>query len=98
MPLLIMALLPLVTFRKFSLLVALLFLFKLSNCTHLKRILTSRSQVVYVSATFPYLVLLILMVRGVTLPGAMDGIKFYLTPKWELLKTFKVRMASWNSN
>ena len=48
-------------------------------------------QVVYVTATFPYLVLMILLVRGATLPGAGEGIKFYLIPDWNKLLTFKVK-------
>lgn len=50
----------------------------------------SCAQVVYFTATFPYVVLTILFVRGVTLEGAFTGITYYLTPQWDKILEAKV--------
>lgn len=47
-------------------------------------------QVVWVTATLPYAVLLTLLVRGATLPGAWRGIVFFLQPDWEKLTSTAV--------
>ncbi|XP_077991178.1 sodium- and chloride-dependent glycine transporter 1-like [Glandiceps talaboti] len=50
----------------------------------------SSGRVMYFTATFPYVVLVILLIRGATLPGAAKGLKFFLIPKWESLLNLKV--------
>ena len=47
-------------------------------------------QAVYFTATFPYIILVILFIRGVTLTGADKGIEFYIIPEWEKLLEPKV--------
>ncbi|KAI5646570.1 sodium:neurotransmitter symporter family domain-containing protein [Phthorimaea operculella] len=50
----------------------------------------SAGKVVYFTALFPYVMLTALLIRGVTLEGAIDGIIFYLQPDWEVLLQPKV--------
>jgi len=50
----------------------------------------SSGKVVYFTATFPYVVLLVLLVMGLTLPGAEQGLYYLFVPKWEKLASFTV--------
>ena len=51
-------------------------------------------KVVYVTSTLPYVVLLALFIRGVTLEGAIDGIIYYIKPDLEKLARAKASTKS----
>lgn len=51
-------------------------------------------QVVYFTAVFPYFILLALLINNVQLPGATDGILYFVTPVWDKLFEVKVRLST----
>ncbi|XP_019959998.2 sodium- and chloride-dependent GABA transporter 2-like [Paralichthys olivaceus] len=54
----------------------------------------STGKVVYVTAVFPYVMLVILLVRGLTLPGAWQGVVYYLYPEPSRLADLEVWMEA----
>jgi len=60
----------------------------------LRKGVSSSGKVAYFTAIFPYVVMLIMLVRGLTLPGAEKGLKFFFTPQWEKLGSLKVWYAA----
>lgn len=52
----------------------------------------STGKVVYVTALFPYVIITALFIRGITLPGAIDGIKFYILPDFSKVYDIQVWM------
>ncbi|XP_067652701.1 sodium- and chloride-dependent glycine transporter 1-like [Haliotis asinina] len=51
----------------------------------LLRGIKSLGKVAYFNATFPYVLLLSLLINACLLPGSTDGILYFLTPKWHRL-------------
>lgn len=51
-------------------------------------------KIIWVMAMFPYVILTILFGYGLSLPGAFDGISFYITPQWHMLKEAKIWVAA----
>ncbi|XP_045214812.2 sodium- and chloride-dependent glycine transporter 1-like [Mercenaria mercenaria] len=50
----------------------------------------SLGKVVYVTATAPYVLLTVLLIRGLMLDGAIDGVVWYITPDFEKLASPQV--------
>ena len=53
-------------------------------------------KVVYVTVLVPWLILLLFLLRGVTLPGAVKGLTYYLTPNFAALKNLEVWTAAYS--
>jgi solute carrier family 6 amino acid transporter-like protein 5/7/9/14 len=50
----------------------------------------SSGKAAYFLALFPYVVMITLLIRGATLPGAGEGIRNFFEPQWEELLNPKV--------
>jgi len=53
-------------------------------------------KVVYFTVTIPWIILIIFVIRGLTLPGALEGLKYYLTPQFSALLNPKVWLAAYS--
>ena len=52
-------------------------------------------KIVMITVPLPLVLLLLLAIRGLTLPGAMDGLAYYMTPDWTALGDPKTWMAAY---
>nr|XP_057932820.1 sodium- and chloride-dependent GABA transporter ine [Doryrhamphus excisus] len=50
----------------------------------------STGKVVYLTALLPYVILIALLINNVRLPGALQGILFFIVPDWEKLLSVEV--------
>ncbi len=53
------------------------------------------SKVVYVTVLLPWAILIVFMIRGLTLPGAFEGLRYYLTPDFSALLNLEVWAAAY---
>lgn len=60
------------------------------TCAVSLRGVQSSGKASYFLALFPYVVMVALLIRAVTLEGAGEGILYFITPKWEKLATAEV--------
>ncbi|XP_033118446.1 sodium- and chloride-dependent glycine transporter 2-like, partial [Anneissia japonica] len=51
---------------------------------------SGKEYFIYYFTSFPYLVLFLFLILGVTLDGSEKGIEFFITPRWEILYEPKV--------
>ena len=58
----------------------------------------STGKVVYFTALFPYVMIFALLIRGLTLPGAINGLSYYITPDFSKLWKSQVRSIFLVSN
>lgn len=54
----------------------------------------SSGKAAYFLAVFPYIVLIILLVRSATLEGAVDGMLYFITPEWDKIWEAKLWYAA----
>ncbi|XP_064485141.1 uncharacterized protein LOC135397467 [Ornithodoros turicata] len=71
-----------------------LFLAWVIVCISLSKGIKTSGKIVYVTAPAPYIILAVLLIRGVTLPGSLTGIAFFLIPDWEKMLSFQVWQAA----
>lgn len=67
-------------------------------CLILVKGVKSSGKVAYFTALFPYVVLFTLLVRGVTLPGAMDGVWYFIRPEWSKLLDVGVSIVRYSAS
>ncbi len=53
-------------------------------------------KVVYFTVIIPWIILLVFVARGVTLPGALEGLRFYLTPNFSALLNYRVWLHAYS--
>ena len=57
--------------------------------------LKALSKIVFYTVITPWVILVIMVIRGLTLPGAIEGLKFYLTPNFSVLLNPRVWLAAY---